>query len=217
MYKSIIFDVDGTLIDGTEGILKSVRYTINQFGLEMPDDDKMLEFVGPPIQNSCKSIFNMNDEEAQAFANCFRKQYGERDVFYAKVYDGIYPLLEFLKQSGVKMGVATYKREDYALELMKHFKFDNYFTSICGADNENKLKKLDILVNCMNFMGASREETIMIGDSVHDSEAALKLNVKFIGVTYGFGFKTKKEIIPYSPLFSAQTPKDILEFFRLQK
>lgn len=212
MYKAVIFDVDGTLLDGTEGILNSVRFAIEQFGLEKPEERKMLEFVGPPIQNSCKSIFKMDDEDAQAFANCFRKQYGEKDVFYARVYDGIYSLLDSLKSAGVKMGVATYKRQDYAVELMKHFGFDKYFDSMCGADNENKLKKFDILVNCMNELGAKKEETLMIGDSFHDGEAAQKLGVGFIGVTYGFGFKTFDEIKCYNPVVCADSPVKIQKF-----
>lgn len=217
MSKTIIFDVDGTLIDATEGIIKSVKYTIEKFDLDLPTDDILLTFVGPPIQDSCKKIFNMTSDDAQLFANCFRTQYANGDVFISKVYDGIYELLDFLKKQEYRLGVATYKRQDYAIELMKHFSFDKFFDSICGADNENKLKKIDILKNCMNELMGKNENTIMVGDSLHDAKAAVELDCKFIGVTYGFGFKTEKDLEEYKPIFIAKSPNEILEFFENTK
>lgn len=213
MSKVIIFDVDGTLLDGTEGILKSVCKAIEYFKLPMPSEEKFLEFVGPPMQNSCKNAFDTTDEFAQEFANFFRKEYAAGDVNFAKVYDGIFELLELLKTKGYGLGVATYKRQDYAVGLMEHFEFDKYFTSICGADNENKLKKIDILKNCMYELNAEKDSTILIGDSYHDGAAARELGVGFIGVTYGFGFKDKKEIEKYNPILSADNIQEIIDYF----
>ena len=214
MSNTIIFDVDGTLINGTEGILKSVCKAIEHFNLPMPSQEKLVEFVGPPMQNSCKATFNTTDEFAQEFANFFRKEYAAGDVFLADVYDGIFELLEYLKSKGYKLGVATYKRQDYAIDLMKHFGFDKYFDSICGADNENKLKKIDILKNCMKELGAPKETTILIGDSYHDGAAAQELGVGFIGVTYGFGFKTKEDIFEYNPITVANNAREIINYFQ---
>lgn len=214
MFKSVIFDVDGTLIDGTEGILKSVRKAIVNFELPVLSDEKLVEFVGPPVQNSCKSAFGVDDEFAQRFANFFRKEYAGGDVFLAYVYDGIYELLEFLKSQGYKLGVATYKRQDYAINLMKHFGFDKYFDSICGADNENKLKKIDILENCLNELNAQKNEAILVGDSVHDAGAAKELGIAFIGVTYGFGFKNKAEINKYPSILCADNVEQIINHFK---
>ena len=217
MFDSIIFDVDGTLLDGTEGIISSVRYTINKMGLKSLTQEDLLSFVGPPVQNSAKEKFNLNDDDAQTFANIFRKKYADGDVFLATVYDGIYDLLDFLKEKKFKMGVATYKREDYAINLMKYFNFDKYFISICGADNENKLTKFDILVNCKKSLLTENEKTIMIGDSYHDAAAAHQLGINFIGVTYGFGFKEVDDIKQYSHIFIANSSYDILEFLKNNK
>ena len=213
MYKAVVFDVDGTLIDGTEGIIKSVKATLEHFNLPPLSEEKLVEFVGPPIQNSCKEHLGMSNEEAQEFANYFRQQYSNGDVFFARVYDGIFDLLEFLQKFGIRMGVATYKRQDYAIALMKHFGFDKYFTSICGADNENKLKKIDIMKNCISELRTKKGNVLMIGDSLHDGGASVELNVGFIGVTYGFGFKSKEDAEPYLPICCADTPKEVQDFF----
>ena len=215
MKNTIIFDVDGTLIDGTEGILNSVKYAIEKMGLRTLNQEELISFVGPPIQNSAKEKFNLSDKDAQTFANIFRQKYAEGDVFLAKVYNGIYELLNYLKNNNCKMGVATYKREDYANSLMKYYEFDKFFDSICGADNENKLTKFNILENCKNSLSEENTNFIMIGDSYHDAEAAQKLGMCFIGVTYGFGFKSINDVNQYPNIFCANKPLEILNFFKL--
>ena len=212
MYNTVIFDIDGTLLDGTEGIIKSVKYAISEMNLHIISDEQLISFVGPPVQNSAKSIYKLDDEQAQQFANFFRQQYAKGDVLLAKIYHGIYDLLDFLKLNNYKLGVATYKRQDYAIDLMKHFNVDKYFDSICGADNENKLTKFDILLNCKNNIASDKDNVVMIGDSYHDAQAAEKLGVDFIGVTYGFGFKNEEEVMQYNPIFIANNPTQIIEF-----
>ena len=82
------------------------------------------------------------------------------------------------------------------------------------CSNENKLKKIDILKNCMNEISAQKGSSILIGDSYHDGAAAQELGVGFIGVTYGFGFKTLEEAQEYSPIFTAISASQITDFFR---
>ncbi len=214
MYKVVIFDIDGTLLDATEGILSSVNKTINYLKLKKLSKKEMLDFVGPPIQNSYKAIYENNDIKAQEFANIFRKEYAGGDVYKANAYDGIEELLSLLKNNGYKLGVATYKRQDYANGLIIHFGFDKYIDLICGSDNENKLKKSDILRICINGLTTNKSEVIFIGDSYHDAEAANNLGIDFIGVTYGFGFKTKYEIQKYNPVLCADNIEEIIKYFK---
>ena len=92
------------------------------------------------------------------------------------------------------MAVATYKREDYALELLKHFHFDQYCEPMHGADNLNVLKKEDIVNLCIHEMNASREECVLVGDTEHDALGAVKAGVAFLAVTYGFGFQPGEKL-----------------------
>ena len=214
MYKSVIFDVDGTLLDASAGIIKSVKFMMDKFGLSLPHGFVMEDFVGPPIQNSCKRIFKADDKQAQKFADIFRSQYASGDVFCSTPYPNIYDLLELLKKKKIALGVATYKREDYAIDLMKHFGLDKYFDTICGADNDNRLTKTDILQSCIKNLTKEKEEVVLIGDSIHDGDAAKELGVDFIGVTYGFGFKLKEDMKEYKPVLCAESVQDIINFFK---
>ncbi len=212
-YKAIIFDVDGTLINGQEGILSSVMSTVEYFKLRKLSNNDLLSFVGPPIQNSFMKYYEVNESVAQEYANYFRECYSNGDVFKAYVYDGIYELLAYLKEKGYMLAIATYKRQDYATKLSKFFKFDKYFDFVCGADNKNKLTKKDIINQSIMLCGCQNKDVVMIGDSFHDAKASTELGIDFIGVTYGFGFKTKEEINIYNPIYCANNTKEIISFF----
>ena len=211
MIKHVIFDMDGTLLNTTEGILESVKFTAKELGYPELSYQKLLSFIGPPIQFSFMKYYGCSEEKAQTAANIFRNYYKDVSLLKAKPYEGIYELCERLKENQIKMAVATYKREDYALVLLKHFHFDKYCCSMHGADNDNILKKEDIIHLCIKELFASLNNSVLVGDTEHDATGAAKVGIPFIAVTYGFGFKTEKDVEDYPHVGIANKPLDILE------
>lgn len=210
MIKAVLFDLDGTLLDTSEGIKHSVRYTLSEMGYGALPEETILKFVGPPIQNSLMMYCGFSPEDAQKGANVFRDYYKTNALFEASLYGGIIELLVELKAKDVKIGVATYKREDYAIDLLRHFGIDKYCDVIHGADNENVLSKADIVEMCIKKIGGDREEVVLIGDTEHDAKGAFQANVSFVAVTWGFGYSINNINSSY-PMFSiANTPKDII-------
>ena len=213
-FELAIFDVDGTLLDTTEGVLAAVRYTIDHFGLSPLPEKELLSFIGPPIQNSFRAYYGFSDERLQELAETFRRRYKEKELLRAVPYDGIYDVFEMLMEKGVKLAVATYKRQDYAVELLKHFHFDRYTKILYGADNFNKLKKKDIILKCLEDSRVyDSSKAVMVGDSDNDAVGAAALNMNFIGVTYGFGFSNEKDINQNISVGVAHTPREILLYF----
>ena len=210
-YKAVIFDVDGTLLDTTEGVIESAVHTAKVFGCSELPYETMLQFVGPPIQDSFIRHYHFFVEEAQKAANVFRDYYKEKALFRAIPYEGIFQVCEQLKASKVIQAVATYKREDYAIDLLKHFKFDAYFDVIHGADNYNVLSKSDIIELCIEEIGFSKDDCVLIGDTVHDASGAEKAGIDFIAVTYGFGFKPNENIM-VNHIAVADKPEDLIQF-----
>lgn len=209
-YSAVVFDVDGTLLNTAEGVLSAVRYAIESCSLPPLSDKEMETFIGPPIQNSLMKYYGLNVDEAQRVANIFRERYKGEDLLKATPYEGIYPLLEQLKKKGIKIAIATYKRQDYARKLLKHFGFDRFTDILYGADNQNKLKKKDIIEKCMIDMGITDySKAVMVGDSDNDAVGAHSLNMDFIGVTYGFGFKTAADVMEFSAAGCAEYPEQI--------
>lgn len=211
-FDVVVFDVDGTLLDTSEGVLASVKYTIEKHGLPEIDDQTLATFIGPPIQDSFARAYGLEGEILQELATTFRNRYKDVDLLKAKPYDGIYDVFEAVRRAGMKSAVATYKRQDYAEQILVHFGFGQYTGILFGADHENKLKKKDIIEKALRAAGVQDySRAVMIGDSDNDAIGAHNIGTAFIGVTYGFGFHTGEDVLKYPAYGVAASTKQLAE------
>ena len=195
-YDAVIFDLDGTILDTTEGILNSIDYVIDKMSLDKLSYNSKLKFIGLPIQESFRNTFNLDDEDVNKAVRIFRERYKTSEIFRAKLYDGIIELFSELAKRNIKIGVATYKREDLTLELLEYFDISKYCSSIHGSDYDGFLSKNDIINNVVMELNVNdKKRIVMIGDCKGDYDGALSNGLDFIGVTYGFGFKGKEKKI----------------------
>ena len=208
-HRLAIFDLDGTLLDTAQGIHDAVRYTIEHFSLPKLSEAELNSFIGPPVQNSFSRFYGIQGEELKEITRFFRDRYSTEDLFKAVPYDGIFEALKSLRERDISVAVATYKREDYAKKLLKKFEFDRYAQFIFGADNDNKLKKSDIIRLCLESAGLEANDAIMIGDSDNDAIGANNLGIDFVAVTYGFGFHSAKDAAAFHPFACVDRPRDI--------
>lgn len=212
MINAVLFDLDGTLLDTSEGIIDSVSYTIRQLGYQALPESTLLKFVGPPIQNSLITHLGITQEEAQNCANIFRNYYKTKALFKANLYPDVLVLLQSLKSDGIKVGVATYKREDYAIELLNHFGIADYCDVMHGADNDNVLTKADIVELCIKEMGVDKSSIVLVGDTEHDAKGANDADVGFLAVTWGFGYSPDNQVTNYPYRAFIENPLQILTF-----
>ena len=211
-FKIVVFDVDGTLLDTSEGVLSSVKKTIAEFGFSKIKDEELMSFIGPPIQDSFSRVYGVKGDKLQEIATYFRDKYKNEDLLKAKPYEGIYDVFEKLKNTDIKTAIATYKRQDYAEKIMNYFGFNNYTNVIFGADHFNKLKKMDIIKKCLTITGVNDySDALMIGDSDNDALGAKQIGTAFLGVTYGFGFKSVDEVNEYPNIGTAGSPQEIID------
>ena len=187
-YRAVLLDLDGTLLDTSEGIISSVKYTIDAMGFEPLDNRLYEQFIGPPIQNSFQRIYHLDDSTRDQAASVFREHYSTVDLCKAKLYHGVLETLSELKIKGFKCAVATYKRFDYAKTLLDAFEISRYCDSIQGSDFEGKLTKADIIELCIKELRETKSAILMVGDSENDALGAKNAGVSFLPVTYGFGF-----------------------------
>ena len=139
-YEIAVFDVDGTLLDTREGVLSAVKEVIVNHDLPMPTPEVLETFIGPPIQDSLAKTFHLEKAKADELAAEFRTSYKGPNLIKAKPYDGIYELMDELVKRNIKIAVATYKRQDYAEDILKHFGFD----IIIAATKSDKLNRSQI-------------------------------------------------------------------------
>lgn len=187
-YTLYIFDLDGTLIDTSPGILKTVRYTLEFFNKTIPDAETVKKFIGPPLKTSFTSYLEITEDEAEEMVKTFRQEYMKNELLNANLYDGVVSLCQKLQTNGIKLAIATNKPEQFAKKLVKHFRLDEFIPVVCGADMEGALKKTDLIKRAMELSGITDiEKVVMVGDTDGDAMAAKECGVDFIGVTYGFG------------------------------
>lgn len=212
-YDLVVFDLDGTLLDTAPGVLAAAEHAIGEMGYTVPDKETLATFIGPPIELSFEKTMGMSADEVKRAAMIFRRSYQTDHLMKADPYEGIFALFEGLVASGIKPAVATYKRESYALPLLRHFGFDRYTDILYGSDAEGKLTKRDIIEKCIRDAGVtSPERVLMIGDTVHDAIGAAALGVPFIGVTYGFGFNDPEELRSTAAVAFVDRATDILNY-----
>lgn len=194
-YQALLFDLDGTLLDTSLGVIKAIDFIVEKFGLYSLSMEEKRSFIGPPIQNSFMLHYGCSEKRAWELATAWREAYKDQFLFEARPYKGIYELLQRCREHGIQTGVATNKREDYTLKLLEHFSFLPLFDCIVGSDFEGKRTKVDIIHLCMERLKIHNPgDCLMIGDTLGDIKAAQTAGVQALGVTYGFGLHDAEEL-----------------------
>lgn len=188
-YNTLLFDLDGTLTDSAEGILNCVRFALEPLGIVETDQKRLYSFIGPPLFDSFKRLYNMDDELAAKTVALYRERYSTAGKFENRVYDGIPLLLKELKAAGYRLILATAKPEIFSFSIMEHFGLSRYFDFMFGCDeSKNRMNKADVIRDIIFALpDITGENTVMIGDRDHDVFGALQNGIDCIGVLYGFG------------------------------
>ena len=208
-YDAVLFDLDGTLIDSSEGILHAVKDTIRQLGYNQLPDDFIKSCIGPPIGDSIGSKVGYSRDQIDEFYKIFRPIYKDRYLNECTIYPGITSLLADLRRNGIVTAIATNKRVDYTIRLLKDIGLYPLFDSVNAMDMDAKKTKSDLINECIDGNpGIERKRFVMVGDTDNDLDAARKCHIDFIGVRYGFGFKESIEGIPLAD--SAEELRDLL-------
>ena len=204
----IFFDLDGTLTDSSEGITKSVMYSLLKFGIE-EEQNNLLKFIGPPLRDSFMDFYGFDEETAKKAIVYYREYYQDKGIFENFVYKGMEDVLIALKQAGKKLVVATSKPEEFAKQILEHFGLADYFEYIAGACmNETRLKKLEVIEYALESCDITdRSQVLMIGDREHDVIGAKGAGIECMGVLYGFG--SREELETAGAEYIAETVADI--------
>ena len=134
MVKAVLFDLDGTLVDTSEGVAECVSYAAVNLGYPLLPREELLTFIGPPLTLSFPRHYEMDEATTWEAIRLFREHYNAGAMFKAKPYDGIPELCQALERRGISMAVATNKVEAQAKRLLAHFGLDRWCSPIRGAD-----------------------------------------------------------------------------------
>lgn len=194
MWKTVLFDLDGTLTDSAPGITNSVAHALAHFGIH-EEPGNLLKFIGPPLNESLPEFYGFSPEQTAEAVAVFREYFVEKGWSENAPYPGIGELLQDLQRAGLRLMVATSKPEVQAVRILKHFGLADYFERICGAPqgNEDGARKASVIRRALSYVENDTSSVVMVGDRRHDVAGAHEAGVPCIGVLYGYGGREELE------------------------
>jgi len=193
-WTCILWDVDGTIVDASDGILRRLTITLEHFGCRPPTRAELVHWIGPPMYESFQVNVGMTPEGA-ADAVSFYRTLGKADGYTtgAKLFDGVGELIRDAAAAGIAQATASSKPEVQVDALMDHFDLSPCFTAIVGAtmDERTLSAKADIVAEALRRLrsaGVDTSRPVLIGDRHHDVEGGAEHDVPVVFVRWGFSW-----------------------------
>jgi phosphoglycolate phosphatase len=193
-FSCILWDVDGTIVDASEGILRRLTITLEHFGLRPPTRGELAHWIGPPMFESFQVNVGMTPDqatEAVAFYRGLNRQEGYTSS--AQLFPGVADIIAELGAAGVPQATASSKPEVQVSALMDHFELTPFFSAVVGAtlDEKTLSAKADIVAEALRRLqvaGVDTSRPVLIGDRHHDIEGGAAHGVPVIFVRWGFSW-----------------------------
>jgi phosphoglycolate phosphatase len=190
---TVIFDLDGTMIDTAPDLIAATNYTLNLYGMAPANDEIIKSAVAYGAIAMIRAAMNAHgrepdDAELAIMIEHFLAYYTDHISVYSRPFPGLSGALEALGNASAKLGVCTNKREGPARKLLGELKVDHFFDVIAGRETFG-VQKPDgrHILRTIAAAKGSPAKAVMIGDSLADANAARDANVGFIAVSFGYG------------------------------
>ncbi|WP_372467810.1 HAD hydrolase-like protein [Microbacterium maritypicum] len=191
-YSCVLWDVDGTIIDASVGILRRLNVALTHFGRPAPTREELVHWIGPPMFQSFQDQAGMTPEESRE-AVTFYRTLGKADGYTTDVatYPGVTDLIHELAAAGIPQATASSKPEHQVDALVDHFGLRPSFLTTVGAtpDEATLASKTDIVAEALRRLRELRADTsrpVLIGDRHHDVDGGKANGVPVIFVGWGF-------------------------------
>lgn len=187
-FTPVFFDLDGTITDSEDGIVNSVQYALEHFGVSLPRES-LIPFIGPPLRDSFSKIFPNDPKKVEKIVGKYREYYTDRGIFENRLYDGISDLLRDLAEEGRVLALATSKPETFALRIVEHFDIARYFSCVAGAElsGPRNNKPAVLRYACDRLGVVPSASCLMVGDRKYDVAGAHEVGMPCAAVLYGYG------------------------------
>lgn len=216
MYKLVIFDLDGTLLDTIGDLAESCNYALKMCGYEPHPVNAYNFFVGNGIMKLFERALPEDARDTKTLREMreyFLWHYSKHNNVHTKPYEGIIELLKKLNNNNCMLAVASNKYQEATEEIIKSYFKDISFVKILGQREGIPIKPNPYIINeILSSTNIEAKETIYVGDSGVDAATATNVNdLTFVGVTWGF--RSKKELEEFGAKIFADTPDDIWEIY----
>lgn len=210
MYRLVIFDLDGTLVNSLEDLGNACNSALEQFGYPVHPMESFRYFVGDGVPMLIRRALPEGERSEENIARvkaAFDEIYGRSYNVCTRPYDGITELLDKLKSEGILIAVASNKPDNFTQTIVTGM-FGDTFSYVSGK-KEGFEKKPDpqIALHIMEKLGVSPKDTLFAGDSSVDMQTAHNAGCDCIGCVWGF--RTLQELTDNKATYIANSPEDI--------
>lgn len=203
--KAILFDLDGTLVETAPDLMAAHNHVMEKYGYKKKplEDIRFLAGRGAAVmllksidsQGRLKHKEKIDENKHKAMTKDFIDFYAANISNTSKINNGVIKFLDWCKSKKIHLAVCTNKMEHLTIKLLKEIKLYDYFDFIAGADTFDYRKpNPQHLTSILEILGVPIEQSIMVGDSETDAEAARAAKIKFILVKGGYTEKNYNQI-----------------------
>ena len=212
--KTIIFDLDGTLIDSLEDIAVCMNKVLEELNLPIHKIDDYKYFVGSGVDVLVNNALKDSSQEIKnEVLERFKKEYDQQLHAKTKPYAGIYELLDELKKLDYNLAVLSNKPHDFTVAYINYLFKDYNFKEVHGQKKEVPRKPDPIgAINIAKALNIPCSEIFFVGDTMVDMQTAKSANMKAIGVLWGF--RDEKELRENGADFIVKEPLEIINIIK---
>lgn len=189
-YQYIIFDLDGTLVDSCPDIIETIKYIIDRYSFEQKEDAFIRSCIGGGARNVLIQSLGKDKESLidQEILPLFVEYYSENCDKKTYAYDGVEEVLEYYKDQGKSLSVATFKIRSATEKILKTLKLYDYFDILVTADDVKNPKPHPDCINwIIEYYNCRKNQAILIGDTKTDYLTGTNAGIDVCGVTFGYG------------------------------
>ena len=216
-YRRFLFDLDGTLVDTSPGILEALRRMEQEVGAESLPQKTLEKFIGPPLEWSMETYYGLEPRTAKAWAEIYRRIYTEENcIAKSRLYPYIRESLALIRKKGGKCAVTSLKMDRMVAATLEVYDLAPEFDMLVGR-SEVCPTKADTIREAMRLLDwPGTADVVLFGDSRYDGEGAMEAGVAFVPLTYGFGFAEEGSMAGLDCAAVARKPEDVYRFIRAQ-
>ena len=211
-YKTVIFDLDGTLLDTLEDLTDAVNYALEAYKMPLRTIEEVRNFVGNGVRKLMLQAVPDGEKNPsfEEIFSLFKEYYGEHCNDKTGPYKGILELMEELRKQGYVMGIVSNKIDSAVKELNSMYFADYIQVAIGEKEGVQRKPAPDTVFAALQELGMEKETAIYIGDSEVDLATARNAGIPCISVLWGF--REREFLEECGADMFAETPKDVSDF-----
>ncbi|MGH7794367.1 MAG: HAD hydrolase-like protein [Candidatus Binatia bacterium] len=184
-----MFDLDGTLCDPREGIVRCFQYALEELGRAKPPQDQLVRYIGPPLHESFVALLGCNDAAfIERALGLYRRRFTSKGIFESRLYPKITDAVGTLQAEHDQLLVVTSTPTVFARQIIDYFGLGNFFRNVYGSElNGTRASKKELIAHVLRQEAIVPSSAVMIGDREQDIKGAMANRIRPIGVLWGYG------------------------------